>query len=67
MWIDRDAWSAATSTPKNRAGIPLRPCRGAGQLTDFQGLPARYRSGPEPPESSPKASPSFEHDFLYRH
>jgi hypothetical protein len=30
MWIDRDAWSAATSTLKNRAGIPLTPCKGAG-------------------------------------
>jgi hypothetical protein len=67
MWIDRDAWSAAISTLKSRAGIPLTPCKGARQLADFQGPHARNRSGPEPPESSPKASPPFEHDFLYRH
>jgi hypothetical protein len=67
MRIDRDAWRTAISTLKNRAGIPLTPCKGARQLTDFQGLHARDGSGQGPRESSPKVSPPFEHDFLNRH
>jgi hypothetical protein len=67
MWIDRDACRAAISTLKERAGIPLGPCKGARQLADFQGPHARHRSGTEAPESRPKASRSFEHDFFSGH
>ena len=67
MWIDRDAWGAAISTLKNRTGIPLRPCKGARQLTDFQGLHARDGSERGSREPRPKGSPPFERDFFIRH
>jgi len=67
MWIDRDAWGAAISTLKNRAGIPLRSFKGARQPTDFQGLHARDGPGQGPHEPSPKGSLPFERDFFIRH
>ena len=36
MWTGRDACRAATSTLKTRAGIPLRPCKGAGNSRIFK-------------------------------